>query len=57
MTTTKTDPVDTNKVMFIARPKWWNLVGRYRWWKVLRDIKAGIYECRYYVPGEDNDHN
>lgn len=34
--------------MFIAKPKWWDLVGRYRWRRVLRDLKTGV--CRIYVP-------
>lgn len=44
-------------VFFIARPKWWNLVGRYRWWRFKRDLRAGIYQVVYYVPGDDHERS
>lgn len=51
-----TTPAEENPWIVMKKPAWWNLVGRYRRWKLLRDIKSGIYVWKYYVPGEDDDH-
>jgi hypothetical protein len=47
-----TEPVDEAPFLVLLDPPWWNLLGRYRMWR-LRCALRRLHRAIYYVP--DNE--
>lgn len=44
------EPIDEAPFLLLLDPPWWNLLGRYRRWRLLRSLRN--HKWTFYVPSE-----